>query len=365
MEVYKYNYNINDFDTPLETLLSEDALLFDIETTGLSRDHCSIYLIGCGYRKGVNITMTLLFAPTYEAEAEIIKAFLDLCGDFSSLLSFNGESFDIPFVRTRGKKMGLDCSRLNEIRSMDLFKLTKKYSKYLNTPDCKQKTIEQYYGLYRKDQYNGGQLIDIYKEYCINPDPKALDTLLLHNHEDVKGMLTVLNILQLQHIHDAASDSAFNLSHLDVSKTGELIFCIDMKLNQDITISDFYHVISLKPEGIRVILHPINGELKHFYPNYRDYRYIPNEDLLIPKALASTIDKNRIQKATKENCFTRHSGVFVPVTDEKGHSFYDASDEITYRISHDHKQQFIEADPSKASQNFWLSYISALIKYVI
>ena len=43
--------------------------------------------------------------------------------------------------------------------------------------------------------YTGGELIKIYKEYTVNPTKEALDLLLLHNADDMKGMLNIVSIL--------------------------------------------------------------------------------------------------------------------------------------------------------------------------
>ena len=65
----------------------EDQLLFDIETTGLSAKYNTIYLIGCAYHKGSEITLLQYLAETPAEESEVLEAFLELCKDFQGLLS--------------------------------------------------------------------------------------------------------------------------------------------------------------------------------------------------------------------------------------------------------------------------------------
>ena len=367
MKKFIYNYKTSDFDADLPALLPGDALLFDIETTGLSHDHSFVYLIGCGYRRGEDVTIELFFAPTPADEAATLSAFFELAWRFSTVITYNGESFDIRFLRDRAKLLDVDMRDQNgallfdRLKSIDLFKIVKQNSKYLNTPDCKQKTIEQYYGLFREDRYDGGQLIDIYHDYCHNPRPDMLETLLLHNHEDVKGMLTVMNILELSRLREVSLDSA----KVDSSRTDELIIHLNIPLHQDITIPGDNYTVSIKQDGITVIIIPLTGELSHFYTNYHDYRYIPDEGLLIPKALASTIDKTRIEKATKENCCTKHFGSFLPVTDEKGHSFYPATDTVTFKKSYLDKQLFIEVKFDGDLEPFLIEYTRAILKKVL
>ena len=293
-------------------------------------------------------------------EADTLRAFFELLLGFSSVITFNGDSFDIRFIRDRAKKHGINPHDFDRIKSLDLFKTVKRFSKFLNTPDCRQKTIEQYYGLFREDRYNGGQLIDIYKQYSMRPDPEMLETLLLHNHEDVKGMLTVMNVLELSRLAEILE--AFG--DFDTTRPDELIFHFPAKLHQNIVVSDVYYTVSVKSDGVTVILHPKNGELAHFYSNYRDYCYIPDEALLIPKSLTSTIDRSRIEKATKENCCTKHTGTYLPITDEKGHRIFDSADTLTFKKSYSDKQLFIEIDPADISEAFMLEYIRSLVKYI-
>ena len=66
---------------------------------------------------------------------------------------------------------------------------------FLGLKNCKQKTVEQFLKLKRDDIYDGGQLIQVYKHYVRTNDDSALDALLLHNYEDVLGMIDLLPIL--------------------------------------------------------------------------------------------------------------------------------------------------------------------------
>ena len=59
----------------------------------------------------------------------------------------------------------------------------------------KQKSIEQFLGLAREDKYNGGQLIEVYREYLMTHESFLYDLLILHNEDDLKGMPSILPIL--------------------------------------------------------------------------------------------------------------------------------------------------------------------------
>ena len=64
----------------------------------------------------------------------------------------------------------------------------------------KQKSIEQFLGVHREDKYNGGQLIDVYREYLHTHEKFLFDLLILHNADDLRGMPSILPYFQIMQI---------------------------------------------------------------------------------------------------------------------------------------------------------------------
>lgn len=54
------------------------------------------------------------------------------------------------------------------------------------------------------------------------------------------------------------------------------------------------------------------GTLKYYYPNYKDYYYLIYEDTAVHKSVGEYVDRDARIKATKETCYTKKSGVFLP-----------------------------------------------------
>ncbi len=85
----------------------EDILFLDIETTGQQpAGMAEVFLIGIGYLKKnenekFNFTTELLFAREIAEEAAILKYFTDILPKYKMLVTYNGKSFDIPFLRER------------------------------------------------------------------------------------------------------------------------------------------------------------------------------------------------------------------------------------------------------------------------
>ena len=200
------------FHQPLEQIT-----FFDIETTGLSPKTSSIYLIGVmhydSHKQSWQITQW--FADDYQSEEPILEAFLSYLEDFSYLYHFNGCTFDIPFVKAKCQKHHIAIpetvqpllsetisSQVNDAgANIDLLKEIRPLKKLLGLAKANQTYLEHWIGLNREDTYDGGQLIKVYSEYMqqkIMKKPGADELehlLLLHNHDDIAGMLSVCIML--------------------------------------------------------------------------------------------------------------------------------------------------------------------------
>ena len=120
--------------------------------------------------------------------------FFDFITKYKILVHFNGDSFDIPYLKKCAAQYGISPT-FDQIQSFDIYRKVRPLRRILGLENLKQKSIETFLGLDRFDQFNGGQLIEFYKEYLITKDDKLYQFLLLHNEEDLKGMPQILSIL--------------------------------------------------------------------------------------------------------------------------------------------------------------------------
>lgn len=84
-------------------LIMQDALFIDIETTGLSSQKHFIYCIGTAYRSGDQLSILQWIAENRSEETNVLNAFLQLLHKqhFKTILTFNGRTFDLPFIEKR------------------------------------------------------------------------------------------------------------------------------------------------------------------------------------------------------------------------------------------------------------------------
>src|SRR5574344_2023752 len=88
---------------PLEKLSEniEDILFIDIETTGLSARTSSLYLIGCAFFREGTWQLRQWFAEKNTEEELLLSTFLSFAAPFHTLIHFNGNRFDLPYIKTR------------------------------------------------------------------------------------------------------------------------------------------------------------------------------------------------------------------------------------------------------------------------
>ena len=135
----------------------EEFLFFDIETTGFSPRNTSLYLIGAVCFLDEHWTFLQWFAETPSEECEILNAFLAFCRSFRAVVHFNGDGFDIPYLLFKAEKYTLSDT-LSSMQSIDLYRLTRPYKKYLKLTHINQKSLESFLGIEREDRYNGGEV---------------------------------------------------------------------------------------------------------------------------------------------------------------------------------------------------------------
>lgn len=91
-----------DVHEELARLLSEGldrAVFLDLETTGLSQ--CPLFLVGTMTRGRADWALRQYFARTYVEERALVRHALELLEERPILVTFNGRTFDWPFLKMR------------------------------------------------------------------------------------------------------------------------------------------------------------------------------------------------------------------------------------------------------------------------
>lgn len=300
-----------------------ETVFFDIETTGFAANKSRIYLIGVVHALDVNGTFEYIqfFAEKEDQEASLLFAFFQYIKNFKNIVHFNGNGFDIPYILAKCASYNMlysfDC-----FSSYDLYREASKYKSLWKTENLKQKTLENFFGLAREDKYSGGELINIYYDYLKNNSEELLQILLLHNLEDIRGMLSLLDIysyssaFQGNFSFDSYTINEFKGYDGGIRKELIMSFTLDAPVSRVISGGNdsFYFSMNDRLCKIRVLIR--TDELKFFYPDYKNYYYLPKEDCAIHKSVAFYVDKDYRTQARAATCYSKKTGCFLPEYEE-------------------------------------------------
>lgn len=347
----------------IEEYLTPSSIFFDIETTGFLAAHSHVYMIGYAAKTDGNIRITQLFAENISEEPAILATFWETLSQYSTLVSFNGIGFDVPFLKKRYAHYKIP-EKLDSFQHLDIYKQISNYKSILKLPSLKQKALEAFLGISRDDEYSGKDLIPIYLEYIKHPSQEACALLKLHNFEDMAGMVKLLSLLSYPRLFEGN----FQIFSLKTQKwetyEGQEGWELILSLETDAPLpepfsckkGELYATGFENQVKLRVRLYV--GELKYFFPNYKDYYYLPTEDRAIHKSIASYVDKNYRTQATAATCYSKKSGCFLPQ--------YEELFTPSLKLGHQDKFSYFElTDTFKASEEQMKKYAIHLLKCLL
>jgi uncharacterized protein YprB with RNaseH-like and TPR domain len=352
----------------------DKVAFFDIETTGFAADSTYLYLIGCAYHRSDSFHLIQWFCDDIREEAQIITSFFEFIKNYQVLIHYNGSGFDLPYISRKCELLGID-NCLKELISIDIYKRISPYKKLLKLPNYKQKTLETFLDIHRVDSFSGGDLIQVYQSYLgkqhyeklrKSRNPGAvfetpseaellLHALLLHNEDDIRGLLYICPILNYADIFEKPI-------HILQAGVVEGFFTIHFELPEKLPVrvafgNDLAHFSAVESKAT-LSVHVYEGELKYFYDNYKDYYYLPAEDSVVHKSLAHFVDKEYRTKAKPSNCYTKRHGIFAPQ--------YELIFNPCFKQSYQDKLTFLEIHTDFLLQEEKLEqYVQHILGYMI
>ena len=369
MEIIRKDLAYTEDRAALEAVLSpafgnvslEDALLYDIETTGLNPKASQLYLLGVLLFHKENSEFIQYFAESVRDEEEILEQFFQLCQTKKVLISFNGEGFDNRFIESMAKSYGKLPLHLH-LKQLDLFKLIRKRKKFYGLESCSLKSCERFLGIHREDRCSGGELISVYREYLQDKDSKKKNSLLLHNREDIQNLPALFSFLAYENIFQGnvhfqrvellvrdemkekndnhQKDNSLQIKDLELeerqnSRTSEklcLKFSLPSSVPVPLTLTPKNFLLEIKETSLCLTVPLYQGELCYFFKDYKDYEFIPSEDRAVHKSLVNMYPKEMREKAKASTAYQKMKTSFLPVFHEK---------EKVFKKTYQDKQCFI------------------------
>lgn len=161
--------------------IAPESAVLDIETTGLHKATDAVFLIGLQTAEEFRQWL----APSREEEGDLLEAVCPFLAD-KTLITYNGDHFDLPFLQERFAVHGLSFP---SILSWDWFAYLRPRRLFFRFPNLRLRTLAQSAGLVRQDPYTGAQIATFAKHL---DGPEAKEAALLHNEEDVRELALLL-----------------------------------------------------------------------------------------------------------------------------------------------------------------------------
>ena len=334
----------------LSNVSPEECMFLDIETTGFRPESSRLYLIGVVCRKKHTWEAVQWIAENSREEAALLRIFSAFSRPFRAWIHFNGERFDLPYLREKYRLLEIPLPEPPEY-SADLYQDFRPLRGLLGLKHLNQKALEEHLGYHRKDCFSGGELIQVYRDYCKSPDEKALDQLLLHNLDDLRGMLLLTQYYSYLRLgtnlperielkaaepkeppkqqtadpmeppKQQAADQDGRMEPLDAEQAEfpadspfslELYFPLAEPVPVPFCHSTLLSGLYAEGGSAKICIRPFQGRLKHFFDNWKEYDYLPLEDQAIHRSVASFVDPAYRRRATAETCYIPKEGTFLP-----------------------------------------------------
>lgn len=224
-----------------------------------------------------------------EDEYSLLAALPEDLKGVRTIITYNGTSFDLPFIRNKCRAYELPDPFSSHIHR-DLLRDVKPLTTLLQLPSRKIDDFRDYFDMSGAD------------DACV-----TLSLLLLDAYLDFfEGGYT----LQSSYVDESHLYFTLLLQHPVYKKAS---------LHDGV-----FHLILDKDEahlGAKIT----DGKLRLYYPDYENYVYLPYEGYAVHKSLAASVDKSRRQKAVRENCFTLLSADTAFLSNENHLKAYLAS----------------------------------------
>ena len=167
---------------------AEDLLFVDIETTGLGST--PLFLIGTMSLVEGGLRIRQYLARDYAEERAALEMFLEELGDGRILVSFNGKSFDLPYIRVR-----LSYHRESAPPALPHYDVLLEARRVWRgtVPDCRLKTLEHAIcGRERVDDIDGALIPEAYHRFVRTGDAAEIALVVRHNRHDLLTMAELM-----------------------------------------------------------------------------------------------------------------------------------------------------------------------------
>jgi len=165
-----------------------DALFLDTETTGLTGGTGTFaFLIGLGWFENDTFCTKQIFARDFSEERASLSFLLDLAGEKSFIVSYNGKAFDVGLLSTRFILNRLP-DRLANMPHLDLLHPARRLLGHRLKNNRLITMEKEILGVHRQGDIPGSEIPQRYFDWLRNRDARLLTDIFEHNRLDIISM---------------------------------------------------------------------------------------------------------------------------------------------------------------------------------
>jgi uncharacterized protein YprB with RNaseH-like and TPR domain len=191
-----------------------DILCFDTETTGLGGAGAVAFLVGFGSLTADGFEIRQYVLPDYSDETALLESTLDEFRSSRTLISYNGQAFDMSLLRDRMivNRVARDIPHRHHI---DLLHAGRRLFRR-RLKDCSLTNIErELFDFHRADDIPGYLIPSVYFDWLATESADHLPAVLEHNRWDILTLyLLLLRVAEVFSQEGAGLDSADDLHSL-------------------------------------------------------------------------------------------------------------------------------------------------------
>jgi hypothetical protein len=170
---------------------AEDFVLIDIETLGMFQR--PIILLGLARVQGDGIRVEQYLLRRIDEEPAALSGLLEHLGGHRAFVTFNGRTFDVPYIRERLAYYGIRASL--EGPHFDVLHFSRRAWRDC-VPDCKLTTLERcFLGIEREDDVPSAMVPEFYESYMRTGNPGPLVPIVEHNRRDLLTLASLFSKL--------------------------------------------------------------------------------------------------------------------------------------------------------------------------
>ncbi|MFC4322715.1 ribonuclease H-like domain-containing protein [Litchfieldia salsa] len=258
--VTDWNESVTEHPLSSRGFQSDQLFFFDTETTGLGGGAGNtIFLLGQAVVKNDCVEVIQHFLPNPGAEVALYQSFLEKI-DYTTLVTYNGKSFDWPQVKTRHTLVREHVPRLPEFGHFDLYHPSRRLWKNKLDSVRLSNVEKEILSIQREGDVPGYLAPMLYFDFLQSQDPEGIQGVLHHNEIDVLSLIS-LYIHLSKHLLNKSKQST-STEKYEIARwynvLGEVNVAESMYQNVSITETD---------EAIKAKL-----ELAYLYKKKKDHK---------------------------------------------------------------------------------------------